>query len=247
MPRRAVRRRGIVEWMQAHRITVLIALTGGCTSITTEVPLSELQAALHVRPGNPFVTLESPLGSVDGPCAVLPGGTTATLDGLAGEVRLGAGEDPHGEVHCLAPSASWANPPITTGPSTIVIDDGDTAWTFIIQQPFVPRTFELVAPGDGTLRSGDAATLRLAPDRGGLSNASVFARTGATGYFSIDETTGLVISGGDLQFTVPTVRDVTTTLTTIADLELVVERCDASLGCEAKGTISSMQPIVLAP
>jgi hypothetical protein len=215
--------------------------------MTTEVPLAELQASLHVRPGSPFVMLESPLGPEGEPCAVLPGGTTATLDVVAGEVSLGDAENPHGEVHCISPSASWATPPISSGPSTIVLDDGDTQWTFIIHQPFAEREFKLVAPSGGTLHSGDTVTLRLEPESGRLSNARVFASTGITEYFLVNEANGLVIAGADLQLTIPAVTAANTTLTTAADVELMVERCDASLGCEAKGLISSMQPIVLAP
>jgi hypothetical protein len=128
-----------------------------------------------------------------------------------------------------------------------VVDDGDTKWTFVIDQPFARRTFQLASPTGGTLRSGDTATARLDVASGSLTNARVFASTGVTQYFKVDETNGLVIAGTELQFTVPTVSAANTTLSMAADVELRVDRCDAPLGCKTQGVVSGMQPIVLAP
>ncbi len=224
-----------------------------CTSDTTVVPLAKLQASFYLLPssgpatGNHAVGLNVAPGAEGDPCPVLPGGSTITLDGTPGDVDLGGAESPHGTVNCYGPSAIWPNPPARSGPSTIVIDDGDTTWTFIIDQPFARRSFSLVTPQGGTLRTGDAVTLRVEPASGTLSTARVFASTGVTQYFLVDQTSGVVIAGHEIHFTVPTVGAATTSLTTAADLELTVERCDAPLGCNVKAVISSMQPIVLAP
>ncbi|CAN5922842.1 hypothetical protein BH11MYX3_BH11MYX3_39260 [soil metagenome] len=239
----------MMEAVYAGRIIAAMALAPGCTFETTEVPLSKLNATFYVQPwsGAQSISLGTPLEPESEPCPVLPGGTTATVDGIRGEVDVGGSETPHGERHCIGPSVTWVAPPRTTGPSTFVIDDGDTSWTFIVHAPFATRGFKLVAPANGTLSSGDAATVRLDPPGETLTNARVFASSGFTEYFMANEANGLVVSGTDMQFTVPTVRAATTTLSMAADIELLVERCDAPLGCVTKGVFSSMQPVTLVP
>jgi hypothetical protein len=230
-----------------------LLLLAACESDTTVVPLDEMNARFYLRPssgpatGSKTAHLEAPLDA-DGKCPVLPDGTTFKLDGVrADDVDLGGAEAPHGEVHCLGMSGLWESPAPTSGPSTIEIDDGDTTWTFIIDRPFEQRSFRLVTPASGMLRSGDAVTVRIEPPSGTLSNAKVDAGGAVNPIFSLDESKGLVIAGHEIRFTVPAVGASNTTLTTWADLELAVERCDAPLGCDVKDKILTMQPITLSP
>jgi len=231
--------------------TLVIAglLLAGCENHTKEVPLADLEAKFYLYPGTGTrtVALGTPLGPEGELCPVLPDGTTATFNGEKGEVDVGGWEQPHGEVHCISPSATWPARAPSPGMSTIVFDDGDTTWTFEIADAFADREIELVSPAGGTLKSGDAVTLRLSPPSGTLARARVFATSSQVEYFQVDETSGLVVTGTELRFTVPTVRAASTMLTLGADLELAVTRCDAPLGCVTKGVISSSRPITLVP
>lgn len=240
--------------MHVRHLLPLFALAA-CDSDTQVVPLDELQASFYLRPFSTTlpatavfaVGLDSPLPPVGEPCPVLPEGSTFKLDGVEGEVELGGAESPHGEVHCIGPNARFTNIQPHAGTSTIEIDDGDTKWTIVIDQPLVARSFRKVTPAGTTLRSGDAVSIQMEPPSGRISDARVYGSTQFTDYFKVDEMTGLVVAGHEMHFTMPTVGNVNTTLSIVADVELAVERCDASLGCHVSGVISSTMPITLAP
>lgn len=236
--------------MLARYAVPLLALAA-CDTDTVEVSLRDLQAQMYLLPSTGPATANRALvltadQDANGDCPVLPDGTTFKLDGVASrDVTLGGAEAPHGEVHCLGMSGLWPQPGNEVGASTFEVDDGDTTWTFVIEQPFSFRSFRVTSPVGRTVHAGEAVTVALEPASGTLANARVSGFSGTPA--SIDAANGLTIVGHELHFTVPAVTATTTNLSVAADLALAVQRCDAPLGCQVTGPIYQMPAITIAP
>jgi len=226
-------------------VVALIACAGCLNDHTEEVRLADFVAELYVTGGN-MVMLELADREVD-PCPVLSTHATASLDGVAGEIDPGSFENPHGTQQCIPPRITFANPPARVEPSTIVVADSSETWTFIITQPFAPRTFEPLSHPTNQVTAGDTVRLQLSPTSGELANASAIGLRSGAVLFDLDEASGLVRSGPELSFVVPPLPAGNASIWLAADFTLAIARCDAPLGCHAQTQISDDWNVTIMP
>jgi hypothetical protein len=140
------------------------------------------------------------------------------------------------------PEFEWRSP--ATDGGTIEISDGTATWQFILDAPFAPRGFELIAPATPTVRSGDTVTLQMTPPLGELSNVIVSAyASDLTAIFKFDETTGLVRTGTGITFTVPATPPGDITIDVQGDVVIPIHRCDHRALIRTK-TIRESMPVL---
>lgn len=217
------------------RALLLIVAVAGCGLSVEEVSLAQLDARARIGyQGSIYLDH----GNAPDPCLVLPSTTTATMNGepAKGEYLGGIEENRSGE-YCQEPSFHWDYYVPTTGPSTFVIDDGDTAWTFVVWHPFELRTFDLVSHPSHQIRAGELVTARVAfPEDGPLQErAYVRATRDGQEVFRFDAPNGLVMEDNGLRFEMPAIGPGELKLWFESVPTPRVDRCDAPRGCVVDG------------
>jgi hypothetical protein len=249
----ASRREPPHEICRSMRVLAVLLLAACADRQPTHiVPLSELRAEMQLGGDDRIFSRETTLRLHPeynaSYCPILsPRNSRAVMDGAGGKLDAGGGSNQtlNDELDCLDPAFVWENPPRIDGPSTFDITDGSTTWTFVVWQPFVDASAEVVShPAEQPVLAGETVVIEAT---GPLFDATLVARDdGGTMLFELDATTGLTVAGAEASFVMPAVTATVVRLEVRGEIEKRIDRCDASLGCQTRYALAAFMQITFA-